>query len=341
VSAVTDRLDLQYVLYPSSFAVTWDPWLRTADVVQLHITHGSYFSHTALPLISRRLPVVWVQHDMWAFTGHVGYSYDCERWRFGCGSCPYLDEYPPLRHDTSAFLWRVKRAAYRRSRLTLVAPSRWLARLTAESPLLGGFPVHHIPYGVDTERYQPRDRAFARRELGLAEDRPVVLYAAARLDDRRKGAALLREAVGHLADVDFEFVVLGETAPDLDRPVRALGWLDDEGRIALAYAAADVYVLPTLADNLPNSLLEAAAAGVPSVSFDVGGVSDVLRHRETGYLAREADAEDLARGLRELLADADLRARLGAAARDLAVREFPLELQVRRYEQLYEEVLAA
>src|SRR5438128_7395017 len=91
---VLDRLDLQYAFYPSSFGVARDPWFRAADVVQLHNLHGSYFSYTALPVLTRRRPVVWLLQDQWAYTGHVAYSLDCERWRHGCGSCPYLGEYP-------------------------------------------------------------------------------------------------------------------------------------------------------------------------------------------------------------------------------------------------------
>src|SRR5919205_1809561 len=113
--AVLDSLGLQYALYPSSFGVSLDPWFRAADVVQLHNLHGSYFSVSALPVLTRLRPTVWLLHDQWAMTGHVAYSLDCERWRHGCGSCPYLAEYPRLRRDTTALLWRLKRAVYRRS----------------------------------------------------------------------------------------------------------------------------------------------------------------------------------------------------------------------------------
>ena len=80
-----DRAGYQYAFYPSSFGVAMDPWFRDADVVQLYNTHGSYFSHSALPVLSRRRPAVWRRSDMWALTGHVAYSYDCERWKHGCG----------------------------------------------------------------------------------------------------------------------------------------------------------------------------------------------------------------------------------------------------------------
>ena len=119
---VLDGLSLQYAFYPSSFGVTGDPWFRAADVVQLYNLHGSYFSFTALPRLTRQRPTFWILQDQWAMTGHVAYSHDCERWRTGCGDCPYLREYPPLRRDTTATLWRLKKRVYERSRLEPLNP---------------------------------------------------------------------------------------------------------------------------------------------------------------------------------------------------------------------------
>jgi glycosyltransferase involved in cell wall biosynthesis len=327
-AAVLDRLDLQYVFYPSSFGVARDPWFREASVVQLYNTHGSYFSHTALPYLSRRRPVVWRLSDQWAFTGHVAYSYDCQRWRDGCGSCPYLGEYPALRRDTTAVLWRWKNRVYGRSRLTIVAPSSWLERLARESPLLGRFDVRRIPNGVELELFQPRGRS--------QRERPVVLFASAWLDDRRKGGHLLRDALAQLSDVEFELVSAGDRAP----VGRSLGVLAPE-ELARVYADADVFVLPTLAENLPNTILESLACGTPVVSFDVGGVSDAVKHLETGWLAPPGDAAALAQGIRALLADPELRERLGRNGRALAEREWSSELEGRRFADLYDELLAA
>lgn len=340
--ALTEALDLQYVLYPSSFAVAWDPWLREADVVQLHLTHGHYFSHTALPLISRRRPVVWELHDMFAVTGHAAYTYDCDRWLHGCGSCPYMREYPPLRRDTTALLWRIKRAAYARSRLTLVAPSRWLADIARVSPLLGRFTTHHIPYGLDTDVFRPRPQAEARRRLGLPAGGRLVLFAAARLDEPRKGLDLLADAVARLGGIEFELAVVGSAdAPPLPRPAHMLGTLATEEQMADAYAAADVFVLPTRADNLPNALLESIACGTPCVAFAVGGVPEIVREGVTGYPARPEDPADLAAGIRLLLDDDELRSRLRSSCREVAEDEYRSDLQARRLGELYEEVARA
>jgi glycosyltransferase involved in cell wall biosynthesis len=312
--AILDPLDLQYVFYPSSFGVVRDPWFREADVVQLHNTHGSYFSHSALPSLSRRKPVVWFLHDQWAFTGHVGYSYDCERWKHGCGSCPYLSEYPKLHHDRTPLLWRWKRRVYSRSRLTVVAPSRWLAGLASESPLLGRFDTHVVPNGVDLDVFRPGDRHALRRELGLEPDRPVVLWVSADPKDHRKGADLVPPLVG-----DAQLLTMG-------------GEVRGEAEAAKRYAAADVLLLPSRLDNLPNTAVESIACGTPVAAFDVGGVPEVVRPGETGALAKLGDVAGLAEAVRGMIGNEELR----RSARAVAEAEYSIDLQARRLAELYE-----
>lgn len=337
---ILDPLGLQYVFYPSSFAVARDPWFRAADVLQLHNLHGSYFAFTALPVLTARRPAVWQLHDQWAMTGHVAYSLDCERWRTGCGSCPYLYEYPRLPRDTTALLWRLKRAVYARSRLTIVATSGWMAGLVRASPLLRRFELRTIPNGIDVDVFSPGSREEARRRLGLPLDRRVVLFAASDLAERRKGLHVLESALRGMAERPL-LLLAGEGAAANGLESRSLGVLRDAPALAEAYRAADVFAVPTLADALTLTAPESIACGTPCISFDRGGVTDVVRHMETGLQTPYGDARGLAEGLRTLLADDELRERLGRRGREVAEQEFPLELQVRRYADLYEELVAA
>ena len=334
-----DRLGLQYAFYPSSFGVVRDPWFREADVVQLHNLHGSYFSFSALPALSRRRPLVWQLHDQWAMTGHTAYPLDCERWRTGCGDCPYLDEYPRLPRDTTARLWRLKDRAYARSRIALVVPSRWLERLVGESPLLRRFAVHRIPTGIDADTFRPGSRTEARARLGLPADRRVVLFAASQLWERRKGLDLLVRALRGVEDAPL-LLLAGEGEPPAGVEALALGPVGEDELVA-AYRAADAVAVPTLADVQTQTAPESIACGTPVVCFDRGGVVDVVRHLETGWQARFGAADDLARGLVAILGDDELRARLGRRGREVAEEEYRAELQARRYAELYADVLAA
>jgi glycosyltransferase involved in cell wall biosynthesis len=334
-----DSVSLQYAFYPSSFGVLADVWFRDADVVQLHNLHGSYFGFTALPALSRRRPIVWQLHDQWGMTGHVAYSLDCDRWQRGCGSCPYLGEYPRLRRDTTALLYRAKNAVYGVSRLTLVVPSLWMDRLVRASPLLSRFARRHIPTGIDTTVFRPGSQEDARQRLRLPSDRRIVFFAAAQINERRKGLHLLADAL-RLLDSPPLLLVAGSGTVARGIETRYLGQVSDESVLADAYRAADVFAVPTLADVLTQTAPESIACGTPCVSFDRGGVTDVVRHMETGYTARFGDVTDLARGVATLLGDQELLRRLGSRCREVAEGEFPVELQVRRYVALYEELLA-
>lgn len=343
---LADRLSLQYLI-PWPPAALNHPFVKSADVVNLHNTHGSYFSHTLIPALSRSHAVVWTLHDMWALTGHCPYCYDCDRWLAGCGRCPRLSDYPALPMDTTALHWRVKEMLYSRSRIVVVAPSRWLANLAQRSPLLGRFPVHHIPYGLDLTIFRPLGKDIARELLGLPQGRQLVLFAANDLRESRKGTGLFLEALQHLDEDDLPgvgVVTLGGGATGLQLPTKLpwwhLGTITDDRLLRAAYSATDVFVCASPVDNLPNTVLESFACGTPVVGFNIGGIPDMISHMETGYLARETDPKDLARGIQTLLKDPKLRHDLGLAARKKAEKEYGMELQASRYENLYKMALA-
>ena len=333
---LTNALGLQYAYFPSSFGVASDPWFREADLVQLHNLHGSYFGFTALPRLTRRRPTVWLLQDQWAMTGHVAYSLDCERWKHGCGSCPYLDEYPRLRHDTTALLWRIKRRVYERSALTLIVPSRWMLELVQASPLLSRFAARRIPHGVDTHVFRPMPKEEARARLDLPRGRRIVLFAASHLNERRKGLELLGRSLRLMDDPPL-LALTGEGEAPREVESRPLGSITDDELLAHAYAAADVVAVPTIADALTQTAIESIACGTPCVAFDRGGVTDVVTHMKTGYQARFGDVTDLARGLQTVLEGDGF----GPRCRETAEAEFSVELQVRRYLEVYEELIAA
>jgi glycosyltransferase involved in cell wall biosynthesis len=346
VNSLSEFVGLQYLAIPSTRRLPREPWWQQAEVVNLHNTHGGYFDLTALPGLSRRKPLIWTLHDMWAFTGHCAYDMGCGRWPTGCGACPRLHDELALRWDTTALLWRLKKWIYARSQLTIVTPSRWLANLVRSSPLLDRFDVHCIPNSVDTGQYAPLDRALARQALALPQDLQLIMFSSEQVDNQRKGGQLLERVVARLVHEQggrLGLLVLGAGGERWKKvssvPAYDIGTVFHERMIALCYAAADVFVLPTLADNLPNVLLEGMACGTPCVSFDVGGVGEVVRHMQTGYLARPGDEDDLLRGIELLLVDDEIRRRLSANAREVALTEYTLGVQAHRYAELYSETI--
>jgi len=342
---ITQRVGLNDVHCVSSFNVRKVPAYQHADIVDLHCIHSGFFSYLALPRLTKDKPTVLTLHDMWPFTGHCHNSRDCKRWKTGCGKCPYPETEPAIRRDATHLEWRLKDWTYQRSRLTVVAPSTWLAE-QAKQGILSRFPVHLIPHGVDTEVYQPLDPERCRFALGLPPGKKVILFAVDDLTRYLKGGDLLQEALRALpSSLKAETVLLlfgnkGEAfARTVDIPTVSLGYISGDRLKAVAYSAADIFVSPTRAEAFGLVLLESMACSTPVVSFRINGVPDLVRPGVTGYLAEPENANDLAQGIVQILEDEPLRQSLRQQCRTVAVREYSLELQVQRYIKVYEQLL--
>jgi glycosyltransferase involved in cell wall biosynthesis len=314
------------------------------DIVNLHWVCGGYVTPEALTHFKR--PIVWTLHDEWAFCGAEHYAGSSLRPREG-----YRRDNRPAgtpRPDIERWVWMRKKKAYHHlPQLAAVAPSRWLAERAKASVLFRDRHVEHIPYGIDIARYHPVERKVARRLLGLDAGKRLLLFGAfGGINNPRKGFDLLRAALQHLSASgrvqDMELIIFGSGAEgaaiDVAVPARALGVLHDDISLALLYAAADVFIQTSLADNLPLTVMEAMACGTPVVSVDVGGTGDLVRDGETGRLVPRRDPAEFAAALDWILTDRERRERLGTAARNLIERECALDMQARRYARLYEEI---
>jgi glycosyltransferase involved in cell wall biosynthesis len=320
---------------------------RMPDVVHCHNLHGKYFDLRALPYLSRQTPLVLTMHDAWLMTGHCAHSFDCERWKTGCGQCPDLGIYPPIRRDATAGNRQRKRDIYAKSRLFVATPCRWLMEQVEQSILRPAVvDARVIPNGVDRSIFRPEDKTAARHALGLPLKADILLFAAKGIRDNRwKDFPTLRQALNTLArrstDRRLVFVALGEAAPAErigDTELRFVKFQQDARTVARHYQAADLYVHAARVDTFPNTILEALACGVPVVATAVGGIPEQIRslangtttkglpngydaENATGALVPAGDAEALALQIGRLLDDDVLRMRLADnAARDAADR---------------------
>lgn len=324
---------------------------KTADVILLRNLHGKYFDLWSLPVWSRNKPVVWRLPDMWAITGHCCYSYDCSRWRTGCYRCPLLRgewrkrvEPEPTVFDHTARIWHAKRDIYQRSRLHIVTPSHWLQKCVEESILKGVVSVAHIPNGVDVSVFHPWEKQEARRTLGLPREGFLIGFSAQAFDIYRKGIHILTDAVTLMnPPPDGILIMGGSRVPDqLSHATRtfAFGYVNDETKQSLIYSAADVYVVPSLADNSPQVAIEAMACGTPVIAFNVTGVPELVRHMSTGLLVKPGDAGTLAAAMVRLRYDTELRKGLADQARTIAEQEYTSEIEVSRYLELFHRAAA-
>lgn len=305
------------------------------NVVNLHWVGDETLSVSEIARLARTLPLVWTLHDMWPFCGAEHYAAEDTdaTWRKGADQSDGVD----------AWTWCRKERAWRDiPPIHLIAPSRWIAACAEESALMRDWPRTVIPNPLDTERFRPLPRSLARDALGLPQQVPLVLFGRFGGDeDKRKGWDLLRDALGHLARSvpTARCVVIGQNPPaqppDFGLPVHWLGMLHDDVSLALAYSAADVTIVPSRQDNLPQLATEAQSCGCPVAAFAIGGLADIVEHCQTGYLAAPFNVADLARGVAWILEDLPRHATLAAEARSRAVRLWSPEAVIPPYIEAY------
>jgi glycosyltransferase involved in cell wall biosynthesis len=313
------------------------------DIINLHWVCNGFLKIETLAKLTQ--PLVWTLHDMWPFTGGCHYSQECDRYTDSCGACPIL--HSDRNGDLSRWIWQRKAKAWKDLNLTIVTPSSWLAKCASSSSLFKNLRVEVIPNGLDTRKYKPIQRQMARELLNLPQDKYLVLFGAMYASSaRRKGFHLLQPALQSLSQSGWqdriELAVFGASEPiepiELGFKSHYLGKLSDEISLALVYAAADVFVAPSLQDNLPNTVMEAIACGTPCVAFNIGGMSEMIEHQVNGYLAQPYQIDDLAQGIAWVIENRERHQKLCDRAREKAEQEFTLEIQARRYESVYQEL---
>ncbi len=254
---------------------------RDADVIHLHWVNQGMLSLSELERIlhcGKR--VVWTLHDEWPFRGVCHYSGNCTS--VGCQTCPLM------RGCLPASILARKMRLYASHRITFVGCSQWMADLARRA--MPNADVRCAPNCIPHDIFKPIPRLEARDRIGLPQDRQVIMFCSQRLDDKRKGMDYLDKALGHFPQAIALRVGKGGRQTCDPREMAAL------------YSAADVFVSPSLQDNLPNTIAEAMSCGTPCVGFDTGGIPEMIRHMHTGYVARTCDAADLAKGINHVLA---------------------------------------
>lgn len=320
-----------------------DPWVRVLeepgtrqrlrktllalqpDLIHLHNYHWAFYAAWPLdlPRICRDIaPTVWTLHDPWALCG-----------------VPYPDADHPPRPNWS----RIFHTARGGGGFPLIAPSAWLAAEAAASPWGTTDPVTRIPNGLDCERFAPLDMGEARQRLDLPPTGLTLLAGAHSLVDPRKGGDLLRDALLH-CPVPVRLLLFGngeiEGVPS-HVTVHPLGYLRTEEELRVAYAAADLYIHPARADNLPNTVLESMACGTPVLGFRVGGMPDMVAEGETGWLVKECTGTHLGKRLHDLLSDPGQLRACRTASRQRACQMYALDRQAKAHLDLYARLIGS
>jgi glycosyltransferase involved in cell wall biosynthesis len=347
---------------------TWlDPARFPHQVLNLHWTAFAFDFPSFFASLPKHIPIVWTLHDQNPYTGGCHFATGCDRFRRGCGQCPQILD--PHTNDLSRHSFLLKRTALASRRIHVVAPSRWMLEEAQKSPIFSrAKSFQQIPYGLDATAFQstnPEGSVVGSRLL------PTILFGAEDLTNTRKGVKYAIEALNALALLAKQhphgfsrdpaagsFDSLGQqskrlrlwtfgkqlpldTLSQIDPAVviKQWGYVTDRHLQGQLYRAADVFWLPSLEDNQPQTALEAMACGTPVVGFDIGGVPEIVRQDQTGMVVPAKDAQAMATATALLLQDRPRLARLAAAGKQMVRHEFAPEKQAAAYLALYEKIL--
>jgi glycosyltransferase involved in cell wall biosynthesis len=307
LSKYRNRKDI--IFSPAKFGldITQNKIIQEADVIHLHWVVGGYLSLNSLDkLFSLNKKIVWTLHDMWSFTGGCHYSGTCDKFTNNCGNCPILNS--SKENDLSRKIFEKKSKIYNDKNLNIITCSNWLGECAKESKLLKNKNVNVIPNVLDENIFKHIDQNIAKDFLNLDKEKKYILFGAMNsTSDPRKGWDYLKKSLQIINDKypdlknEVELLVFGasysEDVKKLPFNVKFLGRFSDEIALSLIYNSADLFVAPSLEDNLPNTVLESLHCGTPVAAFDIGGMPDMIEHKENGYLAEFKSSDNLAKGI--------------------------------------------
>ena len=340
---------VRFQFSPAKFGanLSFHPAIQQADLLHLHWINFGFLSLSGLQsLFELGKPIVWTLHDQWAFTGGCHYSRGCDHFLSHCRNCPYLKK--PGEHDLSYKVFEQKKQLFGKANVHFTPPSQWLADEAQRSALLRDFPFTVIPYAIDQTVFQPVTRTNANTHLELPDTGTArLLFGSANVTDTRKGFAYFAEALTLLhqqhPELAPEILIFGKGRSylfnELPYTVRHLGLLTSEDDIVAAYNAADAMVVPSLEDNLPNTVIEAMACGTPVVGFRTGGIPEMIDHEQNGYLADVGSAQQLANGLAFILKHPNPD-ELRQNARQSAETRFSEAVVARQHIELYSRLMS-
>lgn len=322
------------------------PEFQQADIIHLHwINQGMLSLNDIHRILLSGKPVVWTMHDMWPCTGICHHARDCEKYHQECHHCPYI--YKGGKKDLSNQVFKKKKELYQTAPITFVTCSQWLKEQASKSALLIGQTVVNIPNPINTNLFKPRNRQEARIAYELPANKKLILFGAVKITDKRKGIDYFIESCNMLVQKHPELkeelgvVVMGnhseELKPLLPFEVYSLNYIGNEKEVVNIYNAVDIYVTPSLEENLPNTIMEAMACGTPCVGFQVGGIPEMIDHLHNGYVAEYKSADDLANGIYWILNEGEY-ADLSEAARRKVLSSYSESTIAKKYIDIYNKI---
>lgn len=281
--------------------------IKEADYIYIHWALGGFLNLSNMEqLAGLQKPIIFFMHDMWTITGGCHHSFTCEKYKSHCFDCQI---FPKTKKNDLSFKGFEKKLKFysKYTNLFFISPSKWLFDCAKQSALTRNKPIFYIPNLLDKTTFKSLDKKTAKQLFNIDPNEKVILFGAISIDNPYKGWVYLLQALKNLShELNYKntsLLIFGSgykkgISDKIPFKTKFVGHLSDEYSTTLIYNAADVFIAPSLADNLPTTILESLNCGTAVVGFDVGGIPDMIKHKQNGYLAQYKDANDLSEGIK-------------------------------------------
>ncbi len=326
----------------SGFSIKDHPLVQEADVVYVQTVYKTLNYEGIRELLDLGKPVIWFMHDMFPITGGCHHSFDCKEYERDCMSCQFTRSL--CGHGLSSWQLRKKKHAWGKyQNFYGMSPSNWLTDCAKRSSLFHDKSCFVIPNSLDTNIFRPLDKDSVKKSLGLDANKKTILFSADVVNSPYKGFSYLKKALAKLSKDKYLALVFGQGGKQdlegISMEATFLGRLTDQEALVKAYNAADVFVIPSMAEAFGYVIIESMSCGVPCVGFNVGGIPDLIHTGETGYLANYKDVDDLAKGIEWMFADEERYQRMASGARSFVEEYCSYESVAAKHKQVLAKIL--
>ncbi len=313
---------------------------KKIDLIHLHNVHGYYLNLSFMQYLnSLNIPIIWTFHDVWPITGRCAYFTDCEKWQNYCYNCQYLSTYPKTYVDRSTKLFKKKKFLFTKLKnLTIITPSIWLKDIVNKS-YLQNKKIGVISNGVDIDLFKVLDKNRVREELNILREAKCILYIASDIDDERKGFKYFVDCIKMIKTKELQILTVGEISKKTKQRMKKFnclhfGKVQNKKKLVSIYNSSDLFIISSLEDNFPNTVLEAMACGVPVIGFKTGGIPEQVDNK-SGILVEKKDVKGLAYSIDSLLNNKSALISMSSHCRIRSESNYSLNLMVENYKKLY------
>lgn len=342
---ISSRIGFDRLLGFSGLFLPYSKFFQKADIIHLQLIHNySNFSIFSIPFISKKKPIIWTLHDIWALTGGCEHSFECDKWMSGCNfKCPHPRQTSFLKNYTPFFHWKLKKRIYNNSKFTLIVASKWMKEKVEKSPLLNKHECVLIPFGVNINLFRPRDKVITRNKLGINPNNKVIAFRDSGYStDKFKGLKWIFEAL-QIYEPKYPTTLLifqdGSQFESLNYKYDILkkGWVEGE-ELAEALSCADLFLMPSIQESFGLMAIESMSCGVPVIVFEGTALPSIIKAPLGGLSVESRNSKELSKSIQFLLDNENERTRIANEARSIAESEYSEDLYIKRHFELYKRI---